>query len=69
MSDIGRSSNGDDDLTITNNINGNGNSSLGVRVLSASGDNIIAVANPALAMSPTLVEPLNIKREHTTTDD
>lgn len=58
---------GDDDITITANINGN--SSLGVRVLSASGDNIIAVTNPALAMSPTLVEPLNIKREHITTDD
>lgn len=63
------SSNGDDDLTITASINGNGNGSLGVRVLSASGDNIIAVANPALALSPTLVEPLNIKREQITTDD
>lgn len=69
MSDIGRGSNDDDDLTITTNTNGNGNSSLGVRVLSASGDNIIAVTNPALAMSPTLVEPLNIKREHITIDD
>lgn len=53
------------DLTVTANINGNGdeNGSLGVHVLSASGNNIIAVTNPALALSPTLVEPINIKRD------
>lgn len=53
----------DKEVTVTANINANGNGSLGVRVLSASGNNIIAVANPALALSPTLVEPINIKRE------
>lgn len=55
--------NDEKEVTVTANINGNG--SLGVRVLSASGNNIIAVANPALALSPTLVEPINIKREST----
>ncbi|XP_031626163.1 NGFI-A-binding protein homolog isoform X2 [Contarinia nasturtii] len=53
------------EVTVTANINANGNGSLGVRVLSASGNNIIAVTNPALALSPTLVEPINIKREAT----
>lgn len=53
------------EVTVTANINANGNRSLGVRVLSASGNNIIAVTNPALALSPTLVEPINIKREST----
>lgn len=46
---------------------GNGNSSVsgphGVHVLSASGNHIIAVTNPALALSPALVDPINIKRE------
>lgn len=51
------------EVTVTANINANGNGSLGMRVLSASGNNIIAVTNPALALSPTLVEPINIKRE------
>lgn len=54
-------SNDEKEVTVTANINGNG--SLGMRVLSASGNNIIAVTNPALALSPTLVEPINIKRE------
>lgn len=44
----------------------NGSGSLGVHILSASGNNIIAVANPALALSPTLVKPLNIKQENLT---
>lgn len=35
----------------------------GIHVLSASGNNIIAVTNPALALSPALVDPINIKRE------
>ncbi|KAH8349627.1 hypothetical protein KR084_002796 [Drosophila pseudotakahashii] len=34
----------------------------GVQVISAAGDNIIAVANPALALSPTLNEVLSLKR-------
>ncbi|KAH8259496.1 hypothetical protein KR026_005674 [Drosophila bipectinata] len=34
----------------------------GVQVISAAGDNIIAVANPALALSPTLNEVLTLKR-------
>ncbi|XP_036671387.3 NGFI-A-binding protein homolog isoform X2 [Drosophila suzukii] len=34
----------------------------GVQVISAAGDNIIAVANPALALSPTLNEVLALKR-------
>lgn len=37
--------------------------SMGVQILSASGSNIIAVANPALAMSPTLSDHVSIKRE------
>lgn len=52
-------------VTTSNGSNG----SLGVHVLSASGKNIIAVANPALALSPTLVEPLTIKRENITMDE
>ncbi|XP_030380377.1 NGFI-A-binding protein homolog [Scaptodrosophila lebanonensis] len=34
----------------------------GVQVISAAGSNIIAVANPALALSPTLTEVLTLKR-------
>jgi hypothetical protein len=34
-----------------------------IHVLSTSGGNIIAVANPALALSPALVESLAVKRE------
>jgi len=34
----------------------------GVQVISAAGDNIIAVANPALALSPALNEVLALKR-------
>lgn len=41
----------------------------GIHILSASGNNIIAVANPALAMSSTLVEPLTIKRENILPDE
>lgn len=60
----------DDEVTVTANINGSAaNGSLGVRVLSASGNHIIAVSNPALALSPSLVEPLSIKRETMTPDD
>lgn len=52
-------------------MNGNNGNSLGsgVHVLSASGSHIIAVANPALALSPTLAEPLNIKRENIVPDE
>lgn len=64
LSEMVRSPDDEKEVTVTANINANANgSSLGVRVLSASGNNIIAVANPALALSPTLVEPINIKRE------
>ncbi|CAD7004316.1 unnamed protein product [Ceratitis capitata] len=35
----------------------------GVQVISAAGGHIIAVANPALALSPTLNEALSLKRE------
>lgn len=39
-----------------------------VQVIAASGDNIIAVANPALAMSPAIL-PLSIdSREHKIAD-
>ncbi|KXJ73779.1 hypothetical protein RP20_CCG015013 [Aedes albopictus] len=38
-------------------------SSLGVQVISSSGGHIIAVANPALALSPALSEAITIKRE------
>lgn len=39
-------------------------SPLGVQVISSSGGHIIAVANPALALSPTFSDTLvNIKRE------
>uniref|UniRef100_A0A1B0C7B4 Nab N-terminal domain-containing protein n=1 Tax=Glossina palpalis gambiensis TaxID=67801 RepID=A0A1B0C7B4_9MUSC len=34
-----------------------------VQVISASGNHIIAVANPALIMSPTLAEAISLKRE------
>uniref|UniRef100_A0A1A9ZKC8 Nab N-terminal domain-containing protein n=1 Tax=Glossina pallidipes TaxID=7398 RepID=A0A1A9ZKC8_GLOPL len=34
-----------------------------VQVISASGNHIIAVANPALIMSPTLTEAISLKRE------
>ncbi|XP_049536226.1 NGFI-A-binding protein homolog [Anopheles darlingi] len=37
--------------------------SLGVQVISSSGGHIIAVANPALALSPALSEAIAIKRE------
>ena len=64
LSEMVRSPDDEKEVTVTANINANAsNGSLGVRVLSASGNNIIAVANPALALSPTLVEPINIKRE------
>uniref|UniRef100_A0A182SG90 Uncharacterized protein n=1 Tax=Anopheles maculatus TaxID=74869 RepID=A0A182SG90_9DIPT len=36
---------------------------LGVQVISSSGGHIIAVANPALALSPALSEAISIKRE------
>lgn len=39
-------------------------SPLGVQVISSSGGHIIAVANPALALSPTFSDSIsNIKRE------
>lgn len=38
-------------------------SPLGVQVISSSGGNIIAVTNPALALSPTFTNAINIKRE------
>lgn len=39
-------------------------SPLGVQVISSSGGHIIAVANPALALSPTFSDTIsNIKRE------
>lgn len=39
-------------------------SPLGVQVISSSGGHIIAVANPALALSPTFSDTLaNMKRE------
>lgn len=34
-----------------------------VQIIAASGDNIIAVANPALAMSSTIIAPLVDTRE------
>jgi hypothetical protein len=34
-----------------------------VQIIAASGDNIIAVANPALAMSPAIIAPLVDARE------
>lgn len=38
--------------------------SIGVQIISSSGGNIIAVANPALALSPTLNEAITtVKRE------
>lgn len=55
--------------TTTPYVTSNGSGTLGVHVLSASGNNIIAVANPALALSPTLVEPANIKREDISTEE
>lgn len=36
---------------------------LGVQVISSSGGHIIAVANPALALSPALADVLPVKRE------
>lgn len=39
-----------------------------VQVISAAGNHIIAVANPALLMSPTLNENLNLKRDNRATD-
>lgn len=62
----------DDDLaesTTNSYATSNGNGSLGIHVLSASGNNIIAVANPALALSSTMVETVNIKREDISTED
>lgn len=47
----------------------NGNGSLGVHVLSASGNNIIAVANPALALNSTMIDSVNIKREDISAED
>jgi NGFI-A-binding protein len=38
---------------------------LGVQIISSSGGNIIAVANPALALSPTFSDTINVKREVT----
>ncbi|KAH8305158.1 hypothetical protein KR059_011677 [Drosophila kikkawai] len=43
-------------------LSGSGPAISGVQVISAAGDNIIAVANPALALSPTLNEVLSLKR-------
>lgn len=43
-------------------------SPLGVQVIASSGGHIIAVANPALALSPTLSETIIIKRETVTPD-
>ena len=44
-------------------------SALGVQVISSSGGHIIAVANPAMAMSPALInEQMLIKRETVTPD-
>uniref|UniRef100_A0A182P273 NAB co-repressor domain-containing protein n=1 Tax=Anopheles epiroticus TaxID=199890 RepID=A0A182P273_9DIPT len=42
--------------------------SLGVQVISSSGGHIIAVANPALALSPALSEAISIKRETVSPD-
>lgn len=39
------------------------NNQLGVQVISASGNHIIAVANPALALSPALSDTITVKRE------
>ncbi|XP_073841308.1 NGFI-A-binding protein homolog [Musca autumnalis] len=39
-----------------------------VQVISAAGSHIIAVANPALAMSPTLQEAISLKREASSPD-
>lgn len=36
-----------------------------VQIIAASGDNIIAVANPALAMSPAIITPIPECRETT----
>ncbi|XP_046867839.1 NGFI-A-binding protein homolog isoform X2 [Drosophila willistoni] len=51
------------DLTVESvDLSGSATALTGVHVISASGDNIIAVANPALALSPTLNEVLALKR-------
>lgn len=39
-----------------------------VQVISAAGSHIIAVANPALALSPTLQEAISLKREASSPD-
>lgn len=39
-----------------------------VQVISAAGNHIIAVANPALVMSPTLNETISLKRETNSPD-
>lgn len=39
-----------------------------VQIIAASGDNIIAVANPALAMSAAIIAPLVEKRESRSLD-
>lgn len=33
------------------------------KIIAASGDNIIAVANPALAMSPAIIVPLRTDKD------
>lgn len=64
MHDISISPKGNNnDITLGNT--NNGGVPHGVHVLSASGNHIIAVANPALALSPALVDSINIKREIT----
>ncbi|XP_059611221.1 NGFI-A-binding protein homolog [Phlebotomus argentipes] len=39
------------------------NGPIGIQIISASGGHIIAVANPALALSPALGETMSVKRE------
>lgn len=55
----------EDNLMMTKSLE---SSPLGVQVISSSGGHIIAVANPALAMSPALSDQITVKREIVTPD-
>lgn len=54
-----------DSLTLNNSKDDNTNNPIGVQIISSSGGHIIAVANPALALSPALSDNLKsyVKRE------
>jgi hypothetical protein len=52
------------DKGIDDNVKSLETSPLGVQVISSSGGHVIAIANPALALSPTFADSItNIKRE------